>query len=455
MSALAENLLGAVLKYGYPALSQINPPLQAEEFPRNDHRVLFQVIASLAQQGKPCDASAVMARLNGSLPDGISLSRLVNETLLEERSVAAYAREFREAGRKAAYDSPPNDGVPPLWEKITKGAPARKALAFIDFTGMTAHLTDGYTIKGVLGRNTLIAIIGPSGSGKTFIATDMAGHIAASKPWQGCRVKGGPVVYAALEGPASAENRFVAMRAALQLSADVPLRLTPGPINLRDKADVQLLITLIREAEAHYSSKVVAVFIDTLSRAMAGGNENAPEDMGALIAGADAVRIETGATVILVHHMGKDEDRGARGHSSLKGAVDTEIEVIEKGGLHVATVTKQRDMVKGTQFAFELHSAVLGQDEDGDAVTTCVVHPVAPPPPQKPVATGENQRKLLAALQEWNRQHPEKEGLLSHEDIVAISKAQQISSKRRPEVVRALVELNYLAECLGGHRFTP
>ena len=69
------------------------------------------------------------------------------------------------------------------------------------------------------------------------------------------------------------------------------------------------------------------VVIDTLARALAGGNENAPEDMGALIGNAKRIQEATGAAVLFVHHSGKDTSRGSRGHSSLKGAADLEIEV--------------------------------------------------------------------------------------------------------------------------------
>ena len=59
-----------------------------------------------------------------------------------------------------------------------------------------------------------------------------------------------------------------------------------------------------------------------LARAMAGGNENAPDDMGKLLNNVEALRQGTDAFVLLIHHTGKDETKGAR-HSSLKGAADT------------------------------------------------------------------------------------------------------------------------------------
>ncbi|MEH8791954.1 AAA family ATPase [Klebsiella quasipneumoniae subsp. similipneumoniae] len=41
-------------------------------------------------------------------------------------------------------------------------------------------------------------------------------------------------------------------------------------------------------------------------------DENNSQDMGRLIVGCDAIKNETSASVLLVHHSGKDETKGAR-----------------------------------------------------------------------------------------------------------------------------------------------
>jgi hypothetical protein len=331
-------------------------------------------------------------------------------------------------------------------------AEQQSGLRGIDFVDMRPHLRDGYVVKGLLLPNTLAGIIGVTGSGKTFFATDLAMHIAANRPWRGHRIQGGLVIYAALEGPISAENRFCACRQLGGFTDGIPLRLTPGPINLRNFTDVETLNTFIREAESLHGAKCVAVFVDTLSRAMAGGDENGPEDMGALIAGADAVRLATGAAVILVHHLGKDETRGARGHSSFKAALDTEIEVSKSDELHVATVTKQRDMATGGKFAFRLEPVTLGMDVDGDGVTTCVVRPADAPAPKRKGPAGKNQGKLLAGLAEWFRTREGQE-YISGIDMSAVGKAQGMNRNRLREAIEGLERLGWLQPSIGGYRF--
>ena len=118
------------------------------------------------------------------------------------------------------------------------------------------------------------------------------------------------------------------------------------------------------------------VFMDTFSRAMAGYDENSGADMMAIVGGMDRIRRETGACVLVVHHSGKDTKQGARGHSSLLCAVDTEIRVSrakDDGALIEINATKQRDLPTGPVGVCRLRSMPLGYDGVGEQVFSCVV----------------------------------------------------------------------------------
>ena len=77
--------------------------------------------------------------------------------------------------------------------------------------------------------------------------------------------------------------------------------------------------------------------------------------------------------LMLIHHTGKNHERGARGHSSLQAAVDTEIYLKSEDGLVCVSTTKQRDYQRADKLYFYLKTVVLGIDADGDDVTSCVV----------------------------------------------------------------------------------
>jgi len=68
--------------------------------------------------------------------------------------------------------------------------------------------------------------------------------------------------------------------------------------------------------------------IDTLTVAASGADENSSSDMGLIIEAAKALQAKLGGLVLLVHHSGKDQSKGLRGHSSLHAALDAAIEVI-------------------------------------------------------------------------------------------------------------------------------
>jgi hypothetical protein len=119
------------------------------------------------------------------------------------------------------------------------------------------------------------------------------------------------------------------------------------------------------------------IIVDTLSRAIAGGDENGPKDMSALVGGADCVRNETGAHISFIHHPGKDGTKGARGHSSLLGAIDTEIEIKRIDGTRDAfsvMMTKQRELDYGPPLTFRRVVVPLGTTNKwGKSVTSCIV----------------------------------------------------------------------------------
>ena len=234
-------------------------------------------------------------------------------------------------------------------------------------------LSASYMVKGWLGRSQMSVVYGPSNVGKSFFCLDMAFCIAADIEWQGSKVRGGPVLYLATEGGNAFRNRVVALRDEYRKTG-VALAVRPSPIDLlRPEADLAKLIELCRSIEAEVGAPLSLIVVDTLSRAMAGGDENGPTDMTAFIANLDSLRNATGAHIMIVHHSGKDTAKGARGHSSLRAATDTEIELEVDGKIRKATATKQRDLEPQEPIAFQLKVHELGRDEDGDAVTTCTI----------------------------------------------------------------------------------
>jgi len=230
-------------------------------------------------------------------------------------------------------------------------------------------------VAGLLDRAAMSVVYGASNSGKTFFTLDLSASIALDREWRGRKVRHGAVVYIAAEGGLGIEERLTAYRLHHNVqAAGVPLFIIPEPIDLC-KSDADVTLLLQRLAALPSDPAIELIVIDTLSRALAGGNENAADDMGAFVKHCDRLRAESRAHVLTIHHSGKDEGRGARGHSLLRAAADTEIEVTksELSGVATAEVVKQRDRLGGDKFSFKLEPLEIGQDEDGATITSCIV----------------------------------------------------------------------------------
>lgn len=266
---------------------------------------------------------------------------------------------------------------PSDWEDVKpKQEDKKKGLYYIKAKDIKRNLVAADFVQGLLGDKQLSVIYGRSNTGKTFFATDLAFHVALGEKWRERRVEQGGVLYAALEGTTGINNRIVAFRDNLMImNKDMPFVVMPCQVDfLRPDGNIDEFISLIDQAKAEIGS-IRLVVIDTLARALMGGDENSGQDMGMLVYHADKIRAITGAHVCFVHHSGKDEAKGARGHSSLRAAVDTEIEVSRNDGDQFSTVkiVKQRDMEMGDDLYFGLKSVNLGQNQYGEDVFSCVV----------------------------------------------------------------------------------
>ncbi len=269
----------------------------------------------------------------------------------------------------------------------------RTSLRPISVTELLQRSTPKWLVRGLLLERALGVVFGASGSGKTFAVLDLAGSISRAVPWFGRRVRAGGVIIVAAEGHLKLRVEAYIVHHKLDVDTLRRLRIVPATVNLLrpESGDLDTLIMEIKHA-AQEMEGVVLVVLDTLNSMMPGGNENASEDMGAMIAAARRIMIAVDCAVLYVHHCGKDETKGSRGHSSLKAAVDCELQVSGEGD-RLLEATKVRDGESGQRFGFLLEAVDLGlaQDRDPEAdrderVRSCVVVPIAHAPAKaKPV----------------------------------------------------------------------
>ncbi len=235
-----------------------------------------------------------------------------------------------------------------------------------------------YVMKHVLPSQSLCSIYGPSGSYKSFLAVSWACHIATGTEWSEKRVMPGAVLYVVGEGGVGVPRRVKAWEIAHKRKAD-NLYLVNRPVFPVRPPEVKEVILAAEQIEEECGAPVRLVVIDTLARCFGGNDENDARDMGAFIEGCDTIKEKTGATVLVVHHSGKDEAKGARGSSSFRAALDAEFNVKREGegSALVLSCTKMKDAEELQRKAYDLRSVELYTDEDGETVCSLVVHDVA------------------------------------------------------------------------------
>ena len=354
-----------------------------------------------------------------------------NEQLLEEegRGITLFRQKWKYAmdqwDHKVREDAntQKNDREP-NGDKDT----ASKTEEGIYFKGIPANevepvLSNRWLIKGILPQKGLVIVYGAPGSGKSFFVCDMVAHISAPhiRLWRERKTANGGVAYCFLEGGIGAVNRVAALRShhgdlGRFYSYPYSMNLSSRPNMSQQQfeqsieADSFKLVVSIRGQ----MGTVSVVVVDTLSRAMSGKDENSSVDMTAFISAMDYIAKELDCLVIVVHHAGKDQSKGARGHSSLLAAIDTEMQItrpnLDQPG-RKAKVTKMKEGGDGGEFGFELEQYYLGRDEDGDEVTTCLVMPTETDPAQgnfKATRLGPNETVILNVYETFQCDFPDK-----------------------------------------------
>ncbi len=227
-------------------------------------------------------------------------------------------------------------------------------------------------MEGELPTNALAALVGSSSAGKSFYALDIYALPLAQQH---------NVVYIAAEGVSGYAERTRAW-CVRNKSITGGLYFWTEAVNMLDSGVVE-----------EFTAAVVPlvpklIVLDTLARCMIGGDENSAKDMGFFVAACDRVRIATGATVLIVHHTGKNGDY--RGSSALKGAVDAMIELHNNDGVIEVSCAKLKD---GTPFSprrYEINPVV--------GTTSCVLVPASHVHHTKDDRLSNAQGKLLEFL---------------------------------------------------------
>lgn len=228
-----------------------------------------------------------------------------------------------------------------------------------------------WIIKKIFPRGETMAY-GASIAGKTFVMLDIACHIAMGMDWNGYKTTRGKIVYICAEGAGGFTSRLKAWaqhhKVNLKELGDW-LTVIPETPNFLDEQDVHYLTKRIKEQ----GMPVDLVIVDTLAQVTAGADENSGKDMGLALRLTKMLANTLKCAYCLVHHTGKDETRGARGWSGMKGQLDALFYIFRENEKRTFWLDKMKDDRDNFGFDFSLKTEIVGNDEDGDPIESCFV----------------------------------------------------------------------------------
>jgi KaiC/GvpD/RAD55 family RecA-like ATPase len=200
-----------------------------------------------------------------------------------------------------------------------------------------------WLIPDLLPEGGIGMFYGEPGSFKSFLTMDIA--LALSYPIEtfGYTIKE-PITTVYVAGESAhilGKVRRPAWRIGRGIDRDSPFYLvTDMPL----AQDAENFLKLAKSLDMG-NIKPKLIVIDTMSASLEGLNENAGEDVGKFLGGCRQLKKLYGCTIIIIHHVGKDLTRGARGWSGLRGSVDFAIfvEANDETKAVQCRVTKMRD----------------------------------------------------------------------------------------------------------------
>lgn len=269
-----------------------------------------------------------------------------------------------------------------------------------------------WLVKGMIERGGVFFVVGESQAGKSFFTMDLGMKIARGLDYCGQKVRRGLVIYMACEDAKGVNLRAQGYRIdeSVPPGEVIPMVVMEKRLNLMDDESVVQFIAECRAWEEWFGIKLELVIIDTLSVATEGMDEISSVDTSKVLGRLNRIATECQTAVGVVHHFNAD-GRRARGHSSLTANVSQVIEVRprlkdprkgQEPGNYVrddnkrivrrAYLQKNKNGPNAYGWEFVLRQVVVGHDEDGKEITTCVL--------DRPVGQGY-------APREGGRLHPD------------------------------------------------
>lgn len=294
-----------------------------------------------------------------------------------------------------------------------------------------------WLVKSIVPADSMGMLFGASGTFKSFVALDLCFAVTHSLNWCGRRSQAGPVVFVAAEGGAGVYRRVAAWHQSRGLEFPSTFHVCVTPLLLTQEEQVAAL----RESIAALPAKPALIVVDTLSQTFS-GDENSSTDIANYLRLLNThLRATFRSTVLVVHHTGHSAAERPRGSSAITANLDFLLGVFRPDPDSLAAqleVVKQKDGDKIPAQHFELSRYVVGQDDDGEEISSLVAewHDPIRAIQDSAVKLNEYERAIVASIMP---------GQVAHEDDMkdaSSAYAPEGAEAKRKAWTRAMTKLH-------------
>ncbi len=413
-AALVESLKAARSAQSATTLDVLKKNvLTGEDF----HDSLTQIAAKMSSAGEPLERvqSVLMDLMNGSVASSPSHPRhdrwqpiMADKNGELTRIVGSGHAKFNVSAktdglREAATDTIKQMAAamfPAVRNEVSQ-LPIVRADAYGDdfpFAGRRGYfgheeldvLTEEFIMHPIYHASEVTLISADPKAGKTLVSQTLAMHIAAGLDFDDTLTvtERRPVLYFALESQTAIRKRLVAWRKYHDPAGDQYVDETTFPfytveegVNLLDETARTNLVEQIKATDTWWQKRgeksLGVIVIDTLTKAMPGGDQNSVEDTSAvfdIIAKIKDAGIK--AAVVIVHHNTKNGNQ-PRGSSNIQAEPDTLLTLTrnqETDQLELR-ILMARSIDDDKVFTFDIVTETLGVSNQGYTITAPVLLP--------------------------------------------------------------------------------
>ena len=266
--------------------------------------------------------------------------------------------------------------VESIWNKeiknnpeLSKPTPKRRSYTIAEYEALPPT---EWLVYNLIEDKSMNAIYGASGSTKSFLAIDLGMHLALGMDWFGYEVyKPIPVIYVAVEGGGGLLKRIKGWIKTHKNMTPKNFIIDRDVIKPKDPKSIQSFIDEYKDR-----GKNSMIIVDTLNaNARSSGIEENSSEMGLVVDAFQKINNALNSSYTLIHHTGKDETKGMRGHTSVHASMDTILYVQKKDSGCTWSLEKLKEGEDGISYSYDTEVVETTKDTKGNMQTTLVVKP--------------------------------------------------------------------------------